>query len=74
MSFIGRLFGRGGASEVTVRKTVKVSPGETLASIAEREYGDRGKWDVILERNRSRFADGDPETIYPGMELDIPEI
>ena len=47
---------------------------ETLASIAERKYGDRGKWDVILDRNKSRFTDGDPGAIYAGMELDIPEI
>lgn len=74
MSILGRLFGRGGPTELAVRKTVTVLPGETLMSIAEREYGDGGKWEVILDRNRSRFSGGDADTIYTGMVLDIPEI
>ena len=58
----------------TVRHTVKVMPRETLRTIAEREYGDQGKWEVIFEKNKWRFDGQDPSTIYPGMDLDIPEI
>ncbi len=49
-------------------------PRETLRTIAEREYGDQDKWEVILARNKWRFEGGDPAAIYPGMDLDIPEL
>ena len=49
-------------------------PRETLEDIAQREYGDAAKWDVIFQKNKWRFDGEDPKTIYPGMDLDIPEI
>ena len=49
-------------------------PRETLRTLAEREYGDQTKWEIIFNKNKWRFEDGDPNTIYPGMDLDIPEI
>lgn len=73
MGFLDALFGKkksGGG----VRSTVKVAPGETLEDIAQREYGDAGKWTVIFEKNKWRFDGEDPKTIYPGMDLDIPEV
>ncbi len=73
MGFLDALFGKkksGGG----VRTTIKVGPGETLQDIAQREYGDGNKWDVIFQKNKWRFEDEDPSTIYPGMDLDIPEI
>ena len=57
-----------------VRHTIKVMPRETLRTLAEREYGDQTKWEIIFNKNKWRFEDGDPNTIYPGMDLDIPEI
>ena len=47
---------------------------ETLRTIAEREYGDQRQWSIIFERNKWRFDDQDPQAIYPGMDLDIPEL
>ena len=59
--------------DLPIRHTVKVMPRETLRTIAEKEYGDQNKWEIIFERNKWRFDDGDPGAIYPGMDLDIPE-
>ena len=73
MGFLDALFGKK-KSGGSVRTIVKVGPGETLQDIAQREYGDASKWDVIFQKNKWRFEEGDPKTIYPGMDLDIPEI
>ena len=74
----GRGFGFFGSkksvADLPVRKTVKVMPRETLRSIAGREYGDETQWEVIFTKNKWRFDGADPLTIYPGMDLDIPEI
>ncbi len=53
-----------------LHKVVKVGPGDTLARIALREYGDESKWEVIYQANK-RIID-DPDSIYPGMELRLP--
>jgi len=60
-------------SELPIRRTIKVMPRETLRTIAEREYGDQHQWEIIFERNRWRFDGEDPQAVYPGMDLDIPE-
>ena len=60
-------------SELPLRRTIKVMPRETLRTIAEREYGDQHQWEIIFERNKWRFDDEDPQAVYPGMDLDIPE-
>ncbi len=67
-------FGSKKASDLGVRRIVKVLPRETLRSIAEREYGDESKWEIIFNKNKWRFDGADPNTIYPGMDLDIPEV
>lgn len=47
-----------------------VKEGETLEKIAERYYGDSGKWRTISDANRGRLRlDG---KLDPGTELDIP--
>lgn len=74
MGVIGKLFGRKASESLGVRKTVKVLPHETVRSIAQREYGDASKWEIIFNKNKWRFDGADPGTIYPGMDLDIPEI
>lgn len=73
MGFLDALFGKK-KSGGSVRETIKVGPGETLEDIAQREYGDANKWEVIFQKNKWRFDGEDPKTIYPGMDLDIPEI
>jgi nucleoid-associated protein YgaU len=47
-----------------------VQPGESLASIAEQELGDKMLWPLVYKANRDRIKD--PARIYPGQELTIP--
>ena len=60
----------GGPSMSTGRIYVVVS-GDSLSKIAKREYGDAQKWPKIYEANRNIIKD--PDLIYPGQELRIPE-
>jgi len=55
-----------------------VVAGDTLASIAERYYGDASLWPIIWAHNRGRADQvghelADPELIYPGSVLEIPD-
>ena len=74
MGLFSKLFGGKGGADLGVRHTIKVLPRETVRSIAQREYGDASKWEIIFNKNKWRFDGEDPATIYPGMDLDIPEI
>ena len=47
-----------------------VRPGETLALIAQREYGDAKLWTSIRDANRELV--GASDRIRPGMRLVIP--
>ncbi len=49
-----------------------VVSGDTLSRIAKQHYGDAGKYPVIFEANRPMLED--PDKIYPGQVLRIPEI
>ena len=73
MSILGIFRRKRKARELPIRHSIKVMPRDTLRTIAEREYGDQGKWEIIFERNKRRFDGADPNAIYPGMDLDIPE-
>jgi nucleoid-associated protein YgaU len=53
------------------RKTYVVVKGDSLSKIARREYGDANKWQTIFEANKDLI--NDPDLIYPGQELTIPE-
>ncbi|MBI1883672.1 MAG: LysM peptidoglycan-binding domain-containing protein [Chlamydiae bacterium] len=53
-------------------KRYKVCRGESLRSIAERMYGDKDKWRIIYNANRSRIVN--PNILTSGQVLDIPEI
>jgi nucleoid-associated protein YgaU len=57
---VGRISGR----------TYTVSRGDTLARIAEREYGDSQQWVRIYEANRDFISH--PDVLYPGQTLRIP--
>jgi len=54
----------GGARKHTVK------PGETLAGLAKRYYGDRSKWRVIFNANRDLIHD--PDVLAVGWVLEIP--
>ncbi len=47
-----------------------IQPGDTLSGIARTKLGDAGKWTVLWELNKSRFAH--PSLIFPGQPLALP--
>ena len=56
-------------------KMVKVAPGETLAKIAQREYGDAGQWERIYEANKWKLEENGGDQNAPlavGMDLKLP--
>jgi len=48
-----------------------VESGDTLGAIAKRFYGSAGKYMIIFEANRPMLED--PNRIYPGQVLRIPQ-
>ena len=70
-----------GVETVDDRMTVKeqapesvfytVKSGDTLGKIAKEHYGNAGKYPVIFEANRPMLSD--PDKIYPGQVLRIPQ-
>jgi nucleoid-associated protein YgaU len=48
-----------------------VVKGDSLSKIAKREYGDANKWRMIYEANQDLIKD--PDLIYPGQSLRIPQ-
>lgn len=52
-------------------KVHEVQSGDTLSSIAEKHYGEAGAYQRIFEANRPMLTD--PDEIYPGQVLIIPE-
>lgn len=52
-------------------RTYVVVKGDSLSKIAGRHYGDAQKWRRIYEANRDLIKD--PDLIYPGQKLRIPE-
>ena len=59
------------APPMTTGRSYVVVSGDSLSKIAKREYGDAQKWPKIYEANRNIIKD--PDLIYPGQELRIPE-
>lgn len=60
----------GGAAPPHRPGSVRVAPGETLASLARRFYGDERMAARIWEANRDRLRS--PELVVAGMELRLP--
>lgn len=68
------------ADEVTVKASPAaaeprfhtVSKGDTLWAVATKEYGNGSKYNVIFEANKPMLSD--PDKIYPGQVLRIPEL
>lgn len=52
------------------RGTIRVAPGETLASLAQRVYGNADMADSIFNANRDRLRN--PALLVPGTELRLP--
>jgi nucleoid-associated protein YgaU len=52
-------------------RSYTVQKGDTLSKIAEHYYGNASKWRVIFEANTDLIKD--PDLIYPGQTLRIPE-
>lgn len=49
-----------------------VKSGDTLSKIAKAHYGDPMKYPVIFEANKPMLTD--PDKIYPGQSLRIPQV
>ncbi len=49
----------------------EVKSGDTLSKIAKQFYGDANKYSAIFEANRPMLKD--PDEIYPGQTLRIPQ-
>ncbi|MCC6680164.1 MAG: LysM peptidoglycan-binding domain-containing protein, partial [Phycisphaeraceae bacterium] len=48
-----------------------VKAGDTLSSIADQYYGDRGLWSTIYSANKTKIG-SNPDKLKAGMELTIP--
>jgi soluble lytic murein transglycosylase-like protein len=55
----------------SVAHTYLVQPGDTLWAIAQRFYRDPQMWTHIYRANRAQIRD--PNLIFPGQELTIPQ-
>ncbi|HMB44053.1 MAG TPA: LysM peptidoglycan-binding domain-containing protein [Luteimonas sp.] len=52
-------------------QTYTVVKGDTLSAIAKHHYGKASAWHAIFEANRDVLKD--PDHIYPGQVLKLPE-
>jgi nucleoid-associated protein YgaU len=52
-------------------RSYTVRKGDSLSKIAKREYGDAQQWRRIYDANREIVSD--PDLIYPGQVLRIPD-
>lgn len=59
------------AAPVAEAKYVTVESGDTLSKIAKEVYGDANAYHKIFEANKPMLSD--PDKIYPGQVLVIPE-
>lgn len=61
-------------SEPTAGKQYTVVVGDTLSGIAQRAYGRGSKWPVIYNANQTKLRSNNPDLIYPGEVIFIPEL
>ena len=52
-------------------RTYTVVRGDSLSKIAKKAYGDANKWHAIYEANKATIKN--PDLIYPGQVLTLPE-
>ncbi|MFZ1677328.1 MAG: peptidoglycan-binding protein LysM [Saprospiraceae bacterium] len=50
----------------------EVKSGDTLSKIAKAQYGNASKYNIIFEANKPMLKD--PDKIYPGQVLRIPQL
>jgi nucleoid-associated protein YgaU len=67
----------GGSSQLTSKdehtmQTYTVVSGDSLSKIAKQIYGKASLWKTIYEANQDQIKD--PDLIFPGQLLRIPEI
>lgn len=48
-----------------------IKSGDTLSGIAKEHYGDANRWNDLFEANREVIKD--PDKIYPGQRIRIPQ-
>lgn len=60
------------AGSATAGRTYTVVSGDSLSKIAKHQYGDAAKWHAIYEANRDKIKN--PDLIYPGQVLNIPDV
>jgi nucleoid-associated protein YgaU len=63
--------GAGAAGAGTAGGTYTVQKGDTLSKISKQYYGDANKYNRIFEANRDQLKD--PDQIFPGQVLKIPQ-
>lgn len=63
--------GLSGPKSQSQPRTYEVESGDTLSGIAKKFYGDANAYNRIFEANRPMLKD--PDEIYPGQVLLIPE-
>ena len=49
-----------------------VQSGDSLWKIAQGHYGDGNKWQALFEANREVIKD--PDLIYPGQQIRVPDL
>ena len=49
-----------------------IQSGDSLWKIAQKHYGDGNKWNALFEANREVIKD--PDKIYPGQQIRVPEL
>ena len=65
------LFGRALQDPYQGFAVYTVRPGDTLSSIAQQFYGDPDRFRTVFQANRNVLDD--PDEIFPGQELRIPQ-
>lgn len=58
------------APEAPGIRSYTVVKGDSLSKIAKRLYGDANRWKEIYEANKDKIKD--PDLIYPGQVLKVP--
>jgi nucleoid-associated protein YgaU len=59
-----------GSSAPETEMAYRVAEGDSLAKIAQKIYGDAGKWHLIFQANADQIQN--PDLIHPGQILKIP--
>lgn len=64
--------GSGGVTTMKEPTFYTIQKGDTLSKIARAKYGRAGQWRALFEANREIIDD--PDRIYPGQRIRIPDL